>query len=225
VNAATDGTTGRRRILLVDDHPLVREGLRIVIDETEDLLVCGDVADSARAQDAVTALMPDVVVVDISLGAAGDDGLALVKWICAHHPATRAVVSSMHEERLYGERALRAGASGYVSKTAAASAVLEAIRRAANGQLYFGQALIDAMLQRTRNGRAAERSPVDRLSDRELQVFRFIGQGLSSKEIAGRLAVGISTVDTYRERLKIKLGVVNGAELVHRATRWSLENP
>lgn len=225
MNAATDGTTGRRRILLVDDHPLVREGLRIVIDETDDLLVCGDVADAARAQDAVTALMPDVVVVDISLGAAGDDGLALVKWICAHRPATRSVVSSMHEERLYGERALRAGASGYVSKTAAASAVLEAIRRAASGQLYFGQALVDAMLQRTRSGRAAECSPVDRLSDRELQVFRFIGQGLSSKEIAGRLTVGISTVDTYRERLKIKLGVVNGAELVHRATRWSLENP
>ena len=214
----------RRRVLLVDDHQLVRDGLRLMIDGTPDLCVCADVSDAARARAIVARLGPDVAVVDLSLRRSGEDGLDLVKWICAHHPKTKLVVSSMHEERLYGERALRAGASGYVSKSASGQTVLEAIRRACEGQLFFSQAVVDSMLLRARSGKEQGLSPVERLSDRELQVFRGIGQGRTTKEIASELNVGLSTVDTYRERLKAKLQIGSGAELVHRATRWTLEN-
>jgi DNA-binding NarL/FixJ family response regulator len=214
----------RKRVLLVDDHQLVREGLRLMIDGTPDLCVCADVSDAALARQIVSRLKPDVAVVDLSLRRSDDDGLALVKWICANEPKTKTVVSSMHEERVYGERALRAGASGYVSKSTSGRTVLDAIRRACNGQLFFSQALIDAMLMRAGGNHRGDRSAVDNFSDRELQVFRCIGQGMTTKEIASELQVGISTVDTYRERLKRKLQVVSSAELVHRATRWTLEN-
>jgi DNA-binding NarL/FixJ family response regulator len=218
-------SAGRKRVLLIDDHELVRDGLRLIIDGTKDLCVCGDVSDVAGGQQAVAELQPDVAIVDLSLHAGGIDGLSLVKWIYTHHPKTKCVVSSMHEERLYGERALRAGAAGYVSKSAPARSVLEAIRRACAGQLHFSQELVDAMLRRSAHSGRVERSPIENFSDRELQVFRGIGQGLSSKEIASSLHVSVSTIDTYRERLKVKLGVAGGAELVHRATRWNLENP
>jgi DNA-binding NarL/FixJ family response regulator len=218
-------TVGRRRVLLIDDHELVRDGLRLIIDGTRDLCVCGDVADVASGQQAVTELQPDVAVVDLSLRAGGIDGLSLVKWIYTHEPTTKCVASSMLEERLYGERALRAGATGYVSKSGPARSVLEAIRRACAGQLHFSQELVDAMLRRSAHSGRIERSPIENFSDRELQVFRAIGQGLSSKEIAAALHVSVSTIDTYRERLKTKLGVGSGAELVHRATCWNLENP
>jgi DNA-binding NarL/FixJ family response regulator len=130
----------------------------------------------------------------------------------------------MHDERLYGERALRAGASGYVSKSASGTTVVEAIRRACKGQLYFSLSLVETMQLRSNRGRPADMWPIEKLSDRELEVFRSIGRGLSSKEIARDLNVGISTVDTYRERLKTKLSLASGTELVYSATRWMLEN-
>jgi DNA-binding NarL/FixJ family response regulator len=216
--------TPRKRVLLVDDHQLVREGLRLIIKGTDDLFVCADVGDASLGRQAVAELRPDVAVVDLSLGASGDDGLALVKWICAHHPQTRSVVSSMHDERLFGERALRAGASGYVNKSTSGTTVVEAIRRACKGELFFSQSLVEAMQSRSRRGHLVDTSPIEKLSDRELEVFRCIGRGLSSKEIARRLNVGISTVDTYRERLKAKLSIDSGTELVYCATRWTLEN-
>lgn len=132
-------------------------------------------------------------------------------------------MSSLHDESLYGERALRAGASGYVSKSAPARAVLDAIRNALAGQLHLSAALVIAMLRRAPGSKG--RLGMEQLSDRELQVFRGIGQGHASKEIAGGLHLSVSTVDTYRERLKTKLGLSSGAELVHRATRWMLEHP
>lgn len=210
----------RSTVLLVDDHQLVRDGLRLVIDGTDDLQVCADVPDVEQARDAVTRLSPAVVLVDLSLGS-GCDGLELVKWIHARHTGIKSVVASMHDEALYGERALLAGASGYVSKSAPARKVLDAIRSARDGQLHFSQKLLDAMLRRAAG--SAPRSAIETLSDRELQVLNRIGQGLASKEIADALNLSVSTVDTYRERLKTKLGLGNGYELVHWATRWMLE--
>ena len=222
--SSAEGEAPRRRVLLVDDHEMVRDGLRLIIDGTSDLRVCADVPDAEQACVAIAELEPDVAVIDLSLRPSGIDGLGLVKWIHAHHPKTRTVVSSMHEEQIYGERALRAGASGYVSKSAPARTVIDAIRQACSGHLHFSAELVDAMLRRAAQGGAHRRSSIEQLSDRELQVFRAIGEGLASKEIAKALNVSVSTVDTYRERLKIKLDISSAAELVHRATRWTLEN-
>lgn len=216
-------TPRRVTVLLVDDHELVRDGLRLVIDRTDDLEVVAAVADVQAAEQVCLEKHPDVAVVDLVLGP-GSDGLELVKWIHANHPSTRCVVSSMHDERLYGERALRAGAYGYVSKSAPARTVLDAIRKARAGEMHFSAGLVDAMLRGAKGMGPRQRTPMEQLSDRELQVFRAIGQGMTSKEIAHRLNVSVSTIDTYRERLKGKLGLANAAELVHRATRWMLEN-
>jgi DNA-binding NarL/FixJ family response regulator len=220
-NVAT--TAQRVGVLLVDDHELVRDGLRMVVDGTDDLEVLAAVADAEQARQACVEKDADVAVVDLVLGEGGD-GLELVKWIHAHHPTTRCVVASMHDERLYGERALRAGAYGYVSKSAPARTVLDAIRKARAGEMHFSSGLVDAMLRGAKGTAPRQRTAMEQLSDRELQVFRAIGQGLTSKEIAHQLNVSVSTIDTYRERLKGKLGLANAAELVHRATRWKLEN-
>jgi DNA-binding NarL/FixJ family response regulator len=209
-------------VLLVDDHQLVRDGLRLIIDGTEDLSVCADVPDAEQARHAIGTLHPDVALVDMSLGSSLE-GLELVKWITARHPEIRSVVASMHDEGLYGERALRAGASGYVSKSAPARQVLDAIRSARDGRLHFSERLLSTTQRRSRHA-SGQRSLIETLSDRELQVLRCIGQGLASKEIAASLQVSVSSVDTYRERLKSKLGLSSGNELVHWATRWVLEN-
>lgn len=214
--------TTRASVLLVDDHEVVRDGLRLIIDGTPDLRVCADVPNIDAARLAVEQHGPAVAVIDLSLENGGD-GLQLVKWMHAQHRGIKIVVSSMHDESLYGERALRAGASGYVSKSAPARTVLDAIRAALSGQLHFSAALVDAMLRRAPGTRG--RTGIEQLSDRELQVFRGIGQGRASKEIAEALHLSVSTVDTYRERLKTKLGISSGAELVNRATRWMLEHP
>lgn len=211
------------RVLIVDDHELLRQGMRLMIANEPGLEVCGEAVDEAEAMRLVRESRPKLAIVDIGLKSG--NGLDLIKRIKAHDSSVRIIVSSMHEERLYGERALRAGAEGYVNKQEPARTIIRAIRQVRQGKMYFSEEFTNRVLQRARDGgRSLEVSPIETLSDRELEVFRFIGQGLTSREIADRLHVSTSTVDTYRERLKTKLNLKRGAELVHEATQWVLEN-
>jgi DNA-binding NarL/FixJ family response regulator len=212
------------RVLIVDDHELLRQGMRLMIGNEPDLEICGEAEDEAEAMRQVGESRPDLAIVDIGLKSG--NGLDLIKRIKAHDPSVRVIVSSMHDERLYGERALRAGAEGYVNKQDPARTIIYAIRHVLEGKMYFSEEFTNRVLQRARGGdEAFQDSPIDVLSDRELEVFRLVGQGLTSREIANKLHVSSSTVDTYRERLKTKLNLKGGAELVHQATQWVLENP
>jgi DNA-binding NarL/FixJ family response regulator len=187
------------------------------------LEVCGEAVDEAGARNQIRQLNPDVVVVDLMLRSGS--GLDLIKWIKEHRPETKVIVSTMHEEKVYGERALQAGANGYVNKQDPARAILAAIQHVLDGGLFFSDGFTSRLLRRAAgHPGATEASPLVGLSDRELEVFRLIGRGLTSHEIAGQLHVSRSTVDTYRERLKTKLELGSGAELTHLAMRWVLEN-
>lgn len=212
-----------RDVLIVDDHELLRAGLRMVLSTESDLRVCGEASDLAEAKRLFRQFNPDVILVDLKLR--DGNGIDLIKHVKTQRPGTRVLVCSMHDEKLYGERVLRAGANGYVNKQDAASVIVRAIRHVLSGKLFFGEELINrVMLRAMGDGEAVKHSPVDTLSDRELEVFRLLGQGLTTREIAKQLHLSPSTVDTYRERLKLKLSVKTGAELVHRATQWTLEN-
>ncbi len=169
----------------------------------------------------IRRLHPDLVVVDISLKS-GDE-ISLIKQIKAYDPAVRIVVYSMHDERLYGERVLRAGANGYVNKQDPAPTILEAILRVRDRKMYFSEELVGRVLHRTQEGEDLRHSPIESLSDRELDVFRLIGQGASIREIASKLRLSTNTVNAYRERLKLKLNLGTGGELTHDATAWVLE--
>ncbi|MGE0383324.1 MAG: response regulator [Gammaproteobacteria bacterium] len=211
------------RVVIVDDHPLVRDGLRMIIDAEPGMTVCADAADAGQARRVIRQSNPHVAVIDLSLRGGGS-GLDLVKWTALRHPQTRVVILSLHDEEIFGERALRAGAAGYVCKSRPARTILAAIRRVTMSEFYFSKELVQRVLRNAASGVHDELSAVDRLSDRELEVFRCIGEGLTTKEIAATLHLSISTVDTYRDRLKVKLGARNGAQLAAAATRWTLEH-
>ena len=216
-------TADTTRVLIVDDHELLRQGMRLMIANEPDLEICGEAEDEAQAMQRVRESHPNLVIVDIGLKSG--NGLDLIKRIKADAPSIRIIVSSMHEERLYGERGLRAGAEGYVNKQDPARTIISAIRSVLKGKMYFSEEFTNRVLEHARVGdEAFQRSPIDALSDRELEVFRFIGQGLTTGEIAKKLHLSSSTVDTYRERLKTKLDLRSGTELVHEATQWVLEN-
>jgi DNA-binding NarL/FixJ family response regulator len=209
------------RVLIVDDHELLRDGMRLMIGGESGLEVCGEASDEAGGMEQFRQSRPDVVVVDIGLKSG--NGLDLIRRIKAHDPSVRIVVSSMYEERLYGERALRAGAAGYVNKQEPAGNIIRAIRHVLQGKTHFSEEFTEQVLHRARRGSGGlSDSPVDAFSNRELEVFRLIGEGRSTSEIAEKLHLSTSTVDTYRERLKIKLNVKSAAELTHRATEWVL---
>lgn len=222
LHSQSPGAGARKQIVIVDDHEVVREGMRLLIDTTTDLCVCGEAGDASQARKSVEAHRPDLVIVDLSLGETS--GLELVKWLKSHHPAVCVIVASMHEEQLYGARALRAGAHGYVAKSRPARTILEGIRHVLAGELYFSKELAIDMMRQAAKGDDPRQSAIQLLSDREMDVFRRIGQGSTSKEIAAALSLSISTVDTYRERLKVKLGASHGAELAYLATCWVVEN-
>jgi DNA-binding NarL/FixJ family response regulator len=212
----------RVRVLIVDDHELMREGLRMLIGHEKNLEICGEAATVLDAQKQLRRLQPDVVVVDLTLQ--DDSGLDLIKWIKQQQPATKIVVSTMHDERVYGERVLRAGANGYVNKQDPARTIIHAINSVLEGKLQFGQELVNRMLSRAMvNPEHQTGSPIDSLSDRELDVFRLLGHGLTVVAIAQKLHLTRSTVDTYRERLKTKLAVKTNEELVYRAIHWCHE--
>lgn len=215
--------TRRVRVLIADDHELLRDGLRMMLNDQPDLEPCGEAAEEAEAVRLIRQLHPELVVVDIALKSG--NGIDLIKQIKAFAPDTRVIVYSMYDERLYGERALRAGANGYVNKQDPAPMIIEAIHRVLDGKMHFSEELVARVLHRTQDSKDPQRSPMESLSDRELDVFRLLGQGASTREIAERLGLSPNTINTYRERLKVKLNLKNGAELMHRATEWVLENP
>jgi DNA-binding NarL/FixJ family response regulator len=214
----------RSRVLIVDDHPAVREALALRIGRQPDLEVCGETADMSDALRLVAETQPDVAVVDITLKTG--NGIDLIKRIRDRNDHVRILVWSMHSESLYAERALRAGALGYINKDQATERIVEAIRRVLEGKVWLSETMADQMLQRAVGSGRQEvpDSPVDALADRELEVFRLIGEGLKTAEIAARLHLSIKTIETYRDRIRQKLELSDGAKLVHFATQWVLEN-
>lgn len=219
-----DARTRPARVLIVDDHPIVREGLALLISSQPDLEVCGAAEDVATAGQLVDEMKPDVAIVDISLK--GSSGLELIKRIKAKHPSVRILVSSIHDESVYAERVLRAGAMGYVNKQEATRAILVALRRILDGRVYLSERMADRLLCRAVGGGGdrVEVSPIESLSDRELEVFELIGQGLSTNEIAAKLHLSSKTVETYRDRIRLKLDLSTGSQLARHALLWVLEN-
>ncbi len=210
---------GRRRIFVVDDHPLVREWLGSLIDQQHDLCVCGSAGKSGEALEQITRLRPDAVIVDLSLQ--GESGLDLIKQLQNLADPPRVIVLSMHDEALYGERALRAGAVGYVMKSAATGTVINALRQVLAGQMAISAALAGQMARRVvGRGNAPLVSPLSRLSDRELEVFRLIGQSLETRRIGEELHLSPKTVQVYCGRIKEKLGLATFTALIGEAVRW-----
>ena len=208
----------KTRIFLVDDHHIVRMGLAQLINQEADLMVCGEADSSEEAAVGIAKLIPDIAVVDISLGE--DDGVELIKRIGVLHPEVKILVLSMHDEDIYAERALRAGAGGYIMKREAAETVITAIRKVLRGDIYLSGTMSERLLGRIFHGTPTAGLHVGDLSNRELEVFELIGIGWSTKEIAERLGLSVKTVETYREKLKIKLKLKDSSELLRQAIRW-----
>jgi DNA-binding NarL/FixJ family response regulator len=218
-NSTKPRPAAKRTILIVDDHPILCRGLAALIELEPDLTVSAAVATREAALEAVAKNPPDLVIVDLALE--GSDGLDLVKELTIRHQKVPALVLSMHDEALYAERCLRAGARGYVSKQQLDATVLEAIRQVLTGAIYMSDTLRARLAERVVTGRGADRgAPLAHLSDRELQVFRLIGDGLSTREIAHRLHLSVKTVETHLDRIKHKLELENAAQLAQRAARW-----
>jgi DNA-binding NarL/FixJ family response regulator len=215
----SETVTRKSRVFIVDDHPLVREGLGNLINGQDDLIVCGEAEDSVQAIAGIIQARPDVALVDISLK--NESGLELVKDLGKQCPFVALIVLSMHDEALYAERALRAGARGYVMKRETSKSVLASIRRVLEGGVYVSERVVNRMANRLRSSRAAAvSSPVERLSDRELEIFRLLGQGRTPSQIAGDLNLSLKTIQAYCARAKEKFGVTSLTELLRAAIRW-----
>ena len=212
------------RILIVDDHPVVREGLAMRISKHPDLEVCGNAADVAAALQLVASTNPDLAIIDIALKTG--NGIELIKRIKARDDSVRMLVWSMYNETLYAERALRAGALGYINKEHATDKIIEAIRHVLDGKVYLSEPMADQILHRAvgRGHERVEHSPVESLSDRELEVFQLIGHGLDTHQVAEKMRVSPKTVETYRARIKEKLNLSSGPELIRRSAQWVVEN-
>ncbi len=206
------------RVLLVDDHAFVRQGMAAIINEEPDLVVCGEADGVRSAIAAVAERRPDLALVDLSIREG--DGLELVRDLRNRFPEVRTLVLSMYDETVYAERAIRAGASAYVMKAEAAKTVMAAIRSVLRGEVYLSPRMVARLADRGRHGGggvAASPTGPDRLSDRELQVLRCVGQGLSTREIAEELFISVKTVEAHREHIKAKLGLVSSGELLRYA--------
>ena len=218
-------TTSKKavKILIVDDHPIVREGLAARIARQPDLEVCGEAEDVNDAFEKVKATDPDLVVIDLSLKSGS--GLDLIKKIKARSDRIKMLVSSMHDETLYAERALRAGAMGYINKQEMSEKVLEAIRQVLEGKMYLSPQMTERLLQRA-VGTTPQltQSPIETLSNRELEIFQMIGNGLATRQIATELHLSVKTVETHRENIKSKLNLSSSTELTREAVQWVLEN-
>jgi DNA-binding NarL/FixJ family response regulator len=207
------------KVFVVDDHPIVRQGLAQLINREPDLMVCGEAEDARTAIQAMDPLKPDIVIVDVSLN--GPDGIDLLKTLRSQDPKLPVLVLSMHDESLYAERALRAGANGYIMKQEATERVLTAIRQILDGAVYVSDRMAQKMVQQFVKGSGVtRRSLIDELTDRELEVFRLIGQGHGTRQIAIELHLSVKTVESYYAHIKEKLSLKNGRELVQRAGQW-----
>lgn len=204
---------------MVDDHPMMRQGLAQVANQQKDLMVCGEAGDANEAMHCIASSKPDLAVIDISLE--GKSGLELMKDIQALHPEVPVLVMSMHDESLHAERALRAGARGYVMKKAGAEAVLQAIRQVLSGKVYVSERMAAQILGSFASVRSGKHpSPIETLTDREFEVFRLMGEGYITREIAERLRISPKTVDAHRQHMKEKLKLPTTTSLMLHAVRW-----
>ena len=221
--APEKATERKKRILIVDDHSVVREGLAVVINQHPDLVVCGQADNATTAMAAAASLKPDAVIVDISLE--GRSGLELIKDLKARHPHLPVMALSMHDETLYAERALRAGAHGYVMKKESTKDMVAALRRVIEGSFHVSERMAARIMQQyAMQELTVPRSPVELLSDRELEVYHFIGQGEGTRQIADRLHLSMKTVSCYRQNIKTKLNLKSASELVSHAIHWAKSN-
>src|SRR5271155_1331034 len=211
----------KKTVFVVDDHPIVRQGLALLINQEADLAVCGQAEEMHSALSAIQNNRPDILIVDISLN--GPDGLELLKNIRLKSPRLPVLILSMHDESIYAERALRAGANGYIMKQEATEKVLIAIRRILKGEVYLSDRLTNRMLQHFVRGPVATTdSPLANLTDRELEVFRLIGDGHATRQIADELRISVKTVESYQAHIKEKLALRSARELVQHAIKWSV---
>ncbi len=214
-------TTDKKKVLIVDDHPLMRQGLTLLINQQQDMQICGEAQEAQTAIHAIAESRPDILILDISLS--GPDGLELLKSIRTSDPDLPVLILSMHDEAIYAERALRAGANGYIMKQEAAEKVLVAVRRILNGEIYLSDRMSNHMLQQYIGGGASMiQSRIASLSDRELEVFRLIGEGHATREIADQLHLSVKTVETYQAHIKEKLALRSGRELIQHAIQWKV---
>ena len=210
----------RRRIFILDDHPMTRYGLAQLIDHEPDLLVCGEAESAPQALAAIKSACPDLVLADISMP--GKSGLEFIKDLETQYPGVAVLVISMHDENIYAERVLRAGGRGYIMKNEGGERVLEAVRQVLNGQVYVSKSISAALLDvLTRRHSSFSQATPGALSDREFEVFQLIGQGLSGQQIGQRLNLSVKTVGTHRQHIMQKLKLRSGTELISQAVRWA----
>jgi len=208
-----------RDVLIVDDHPIVRQGLRQLINREDDLHVCAEASDVKEARDVLKSLTPDVVILDLSLK--DSDGLELIKDIRGRDQRLPVLVLSMHDEAIYAERLLGAGANGYIMKQAAADQLLTAVRRVLTGGVYVSDAVGATMIEKyASSGRSKPSDPLNELSNRELQVLNLVGRGQTTREVAENLNLSVKTVESHRQRIKKKLGLQTASQLVQYAVNW-----
>jgi DNA-binding NarL/FixJ family response regulator len=218
----TADAKAKKKLLIVDDHPLVRERVAELINQEPDLLVCGEASDANEALAAAKSLAPDMAIIDITLK--DTYGIELVKQLKELYPKLPMLVLSMHEESMYGERALRAGAKGYLAKQEASKKIVDAIRRILRGEIYVSEKLGAALLQKVAGVKSeGGGSPIDLLTDRELEVFQLLGQGLAVREVADRLFISVKTVEAHREHIKQKLKFKTSSELLRFAIQYTLQ--
>jgi len=216
-------TLKKVKILIVEDHEIFRLGIKELINHEPDLAVCAEAEDVDTARALINAFQPDMVIIDITLKKS--NGMDLIKEINSYHKTMKMLVLSMHDELLYAERSLQAGAQGYIMKQETSKSIVKAIRHILQGNIYVSDNIMSNLLNRVRTGQDTfEKSPVENLSDRELEVLRMIGQGRSTGEIADEMNLSVRTISTYRERIKEKLQLKNSAELVRYAVHWVEDN-
>lgn len=209
----------KRRIFIVDDHPMMRQGLTQLIGAEPDLVICGEAENAERALDSIRALKPDLVLADISLP--GKNGLELIKDFHVLQPGLPVLVISMHDESLYTERVLRAGGRGYIMKQEGGKKLMQAIRQVLDGKIYVSEKMSADILEIFSGRRAgAESSPLEKLTDREFEVFQLLGQGKGTRDIAEKLHLSVKTVEVHRANIKAKLKLKSAPELIHHAVRW-----
>ncbi len=210
----------KKRIVIVDDHPIVRQGFAQLINRESDLETVGEAEDAASAMTIIDEMKPDLTLVDLTLKES--NGLELIKNLSAGDESLKMLVISLHDENVYAERALRAGAKGYVMKSEATKNVMTAIRTVLSGEVYLSERMQGRIIERFTRGRRGDDSPLDVLSDREFEVFQLIGNGLQTSKIAEQLNLSVKTIETYKSHIKTKLGLQSGTELMQRAVEWDL---
>jgi DNA-binding NarL/FixJ family response regulator len=223
INKQPNGNfTPRKKVFVIDDHPIIRQGLTLLINQESDLTVCGEAEEMHSALKAIDACRPDILIVDISLN--GPDGLELLKNIRITSPRLPVLILSMHDEAIYAERALRAGANGYIMKQEATEKVLIALRRILGGEIYVSERIANSMLRHyvRRGNPSPAHSSIADLTDRELEVFRLIGEGQGTRQIAEALHLSVKTVESYQAHIKDKLSLRTARELVQHAVEWTV---